>query len=397
MTRSYWQIKNESPGQKPRPDISVSCDIAVIGGGLLGIATAYFLRSFGCDSVIVLEKEFIGYGASGRNAGFIISGLAEPYSRLIVGMGNEWARLLMTSTLQNHDLIASAINDGNINCDYRRAGSYHFAVTDVELRELEDSVSLLHKDGFSGEMIEPEVIEDELGLDGFSGGYYCPADGCMDPFAFVNGLSNGIDVIQGFEVKSIRNSGGKLEIVGAGRSIDAEMAVLATNAYSAQLDGFFKELIFPVRGQMLAALGSSKSRLGTATCYANFGYDYFRQTPDNSILMGGLRDKFIETEIGLEDEINPGLQEGLEDYIRARLGVEHCEILCRWSGPMANTIDGLPLVGSLPHNSSVIAAVGCNGHGFGLGMIIARDVARAIMKNETSELLGRFSLKRFAR
>ena len=64
---------------------------------------------------------------------------------------------------------------------------------------------------------------------------------------------------------------------------------------------------------------------------------------------------------------------------------------------MANTIDGLPLVGSLPHNSSVIAAVGCNGHGFGLGMIIARDVAGAIMKNETSELLRKFSLRRFAR
>ncbi len=397
VTRSFWQIKNEQLKREAQPGTSSSCDIAVIGGGLLGIATAYFLRSFGCESVIVLEKEYVGYGASGRNAGFLISGMAEPYSRLVIGMGNEWARHLMASTRSNHDLIASAIDNGNIKCDYQRAGSYHLAVSDVELRELEESVNLLHKDGFAGEMIEPKAIADELGLDGYSGGYFCPADGCLDPFAFVNGLADGIDVIQGFDVKSIRKSQGKLEIMGAGQSINAEMAVLATNAYSAQLDDFFSGLIFPVRGQMLAASGSTKSRLGTATCYANFGYDYFRQTPDNSILMGGLRDKFIETEIGLEDDINPTLQNGLQDYIRARLGIKRCEILCRWSGPMANTIDGLPLVGSLPHNSSVIAAVGCNGHGFGLGMIIARDVACAIMKNETSDLLRKFSLKRFAR
>jgi glycine/D-amino acid oxidase-like deaminating enzyme len=64
---------------------------------------------------------------------------------------------------------------------------------------------------------------------------------------------------------------------------------------------------------------------------------------------------------------------------------------------MGNTIDGLPLVGPLPHNNAVIAAVGCNGHGFGLWMVVARDLARAIMKNETSDLLKRFSIKRFLR
>ena len=112
--------------------------------------------------------------------------------------------------------------------------------------------------------------------------------------------------------------------------------------------------------------------------------------------MGGLRNRFVDTEVGFEDSTNPQLQNGLEDYIRQNIGVAEFPVAARWSGVMGNTIDGLPLVGPLPHNNAVIAAVGYNGHGFGLGMVVARDVARAIMKGETSDLLRRFSLKRFA-
>lgn len=397
MTLSYWQrlagVRKERPaGITPRYK---SYDIVVIGAGLVGIATAYYLRQFGCDRVLVLEKEFTGYGASGRNAGFLLSGMAEPYSRLLVGMGRDSAREIFSSTIENHDLIARAVSDNNIDCGYERSGSYHLAATEVERDELEESVSLLKRDGFDAEYLP--TIQGAAGskLKGYLGGFFSPVDGRINPFAFVKGLAGNIEIIEGFEVKRIVKTNTAVELVGEKGKISSVMVVLATNGYAPLLESFFENLVFPVRGQMLATLPLADNFLGQSIYYANFGYDYFSQVSDNTILMGGLRNRFHQQEIGYDDSLNPDLQNGLEDYIRDDLGIRAFRVDTRWSGVMGNTIDGLPLVGALPRNSAVLAVVGFNTHGFGLGMVVARDLANAIIKNENSDILKRFSLKRF--
>jgi glycine/D-amino acid oxidase-like deaminating enzyme len=132
MTKSFWQIKSEMRWSHPQEtEIPAKCDIAVIGGGLTGIASAYYLRMLGCQDVVVLEKDFVGYGASGKNAGFLLAGLSEPYSRLVIGMGPEWAIKLMKATIENHDLIAEAISTNKIRCGYERTGSIHLASSEV--------------------------------------------------------------------------------------------------------------------------------------------------------------------------------------------------------------------------------------------------------------------------
>lgn len=398
MTISYWQKRKSAAGAKRNlPAPPDRCDIAVIGGGLIGTATAHYLKKFGCDRVVVLEKNFIGYGASGRNAGFILSGLAEPYSRLVVAMGRESARELMKSTLENHDLIAEAVEDKSIRCGYSRSGSYHLAITEAEKSELHETVDLMVSDGFDVEFRSEVRGAAGERLKKFMGGFFNPADGKLDPFAFVNGLSEGLDAVEGFDVRSITRQNGLLEIAGSDKKVRAEMAVIAVNAYAPLLDRYFENLVFPVRGQMLATSPMKKNLLGHSTYYANFGYDYFRQVDDQAVIMGGLRDRFVEKEVGYDDITNPDLQKGLEEYIENRLGIGEFSVESRWGGVMGFTIDGLPLVGALPHNSSVVAAVGYNGHGFGLGMLVARDLARAIMRNETSDILRRFSLKRISR
>jgi glycine/D-amino acid oxidase-like deaminating enzyme len=392
MTKSFWQIKSEMRWSHPRETgIPAKCDIAIIGGGLTGIAAAYYLRALDCRDVVVLEKDFVGYGASGRNAGFLVAGLSEPYSRLVIGMGPEWAIKLMNATIENHNLIAEAISRINIACDYEKSGSIHLASSEVERKEYDDTLEMLNRDGFKADPIDKLPSR----LSGFSGGYFFPQDGKLDPFAFVRGLSKEIRVVEDFEVLELRKSGTSVEIISKRGKLKSEMAIIATNGYAPLLDGFFQQLIFPVRGQMMATSPLTKNVLGDAVFYANFGYDQFRQSIDNNIVMGGLRNLYLKEEIGFDDEVNNALQRDLCSYIIERLGVNDFEVAARWSGLRGDTRDGLPIVGALPHNGSVITAAGFNGHGFGLGMIVTRDLAKAILTGERSELLDRFSLRRF--
>jgi len=392
MTESYWQIKGR---MRSRPlnsaELPEKCDIAIIGGGINGIATAYYLKLLGCENIIVLEKKFVGYGASGRNAGFLLAGLSEPYSRLVIGMGPEWAKKLTKATIENHELIAEAIHKNNIACDYDKSGSIHLASTGVERKEYDDTLELLNRDGFQADPIG----ELPSHFKGFSGGYFFPGDGKLDPFAFVNGLSKNIPVVEGFEVSKLKRSDTSLEVAGNKGKLQAEMVIIAVNGYAPLLDRFFERVIFPVRGQMMAASSRGKNFLSEAVYYANFGYDYFRQATGDKILMGGLRNYYLKEEVGFDDEINKPLQDDLSSYVTERLGAGDHKIITRWSGLMGDTRDGLPIVGALPHNSSAIVSAGFNGHGFGLGMVVSRDLARAILTGERSELLDRFSLRRF--
>ncbi|UCC78491.1 MAG: FAD-binding oxidoreductase [Candidatus Zixiibacteriota bacterium] len=396
MTESYWQIKGGAKST-PReiPDVCLKCDIAIIGAGLTGIAIAHYLRKAGCENIIVLEKEYVGYGASGKNAGFLLAGLAEPYSRLKIGMGAESARELMNATVENHNLITEAIKENRIDCEYQRSGSYHLAVTEVERKEYDDTVDSLNRDGFKVEPVDYPIRTPAGRLKGYLGGYFNPADGCLDPFAFVRGLSRKVKVIESFPVEKIEKSNGIVKITGTKGAIKSEMAIIATNGYTPLLDRFFERLIFPLRGQMMATSALENDVLGKAIYYVNFGYDYFRQSLDNKLLIGGFRNRYLKEETGSIDAVNIALQNDLARYVRENLEVARFGVESRWSGLMAGTIDGLPIVGALPYNSSVIACAGFNGHGFGLGMTVARELASAILKGERSHILGRFSIRRF--
>jgi gamma-glutamylputrescine oxidase len=397
MTESYWQRKNRpQSGNKKSGEIPRRCDIAIVGAGLAGIAVAHFLKKLGCDDVVVLEKEFVGYGASGRNAGFLLAGLSEPYSRLQVGMGKESAKEFMHATIDNHTLIEEAISEKGIECDYSRSGSYHLAVTEVEKREYEETAELLCRDGFEAKIVDYTFKTAAGRLKGYLGGYYYPGDGCLDPLAFIRGLSKNLKVVEGFAVRQVEKANGMVRITGSRGSLDCEMAILVTNGYLPLLDGFFKKLIFPIRGQMMATSPLKTRILDGSIYYANFGYDYFRQHIDKTLLIGGLRNRYLNEEYGYEDALNQALQTDLARYARGNLGAEDIEVDSRWSGVMGGTIDGLPIVGALPHNCSVIVCGGYNGHGFGLGMIVARDIAGAIIKGDKSGLLERFSLRRFS-
>ena len=163
--------------------------------------------------------------------------------------------------------------------------------------------------------------------------------------------------------------------------------MLATNAYSPLLHPSFTRRVLPTRAQML--LIAPSPRAIETLCYANYGYEYFRQLPDGRFLMGGWRKLFADVEIGYSDETTRGVQAGLEGFVRERFLEVSRLIEMRWSGVMGFTPSGLPLVGTLPDLPCVGHAVGFNGHGLGMGLVAADELVSVMVEGAPAGAFGR--------
>src|SRR5947208_16847370 len=106
----------------------VTAEIAVLGGGLAGVAAAHFLADRGCR-VVLVERDVLASGASGRNAGFLLCGVANTYSVAIKSHGRERSRLLWSVSRDNHALVKSLVEAEHLDCLYRSGGSYTLALS----------------------------------------------------------------------------------------------------------------------------------------------------------------------------------------------------------------------------------------------------------------------------
>jgi gamma-glutamylputrescine oxidase len=103
---SYWQ---QTAATVPlSTDLPRSVDVAVVGGGLMGTATSYWLARAGV-SVVLLEREAIGWGATGRNGGFVVVGPAGGYTDAIARLGRETASAVLRDTLTNQQLVRQVL------------------------------------------------------------------------------------------------------------------------------------------------------------------------------------------------------------------------------------------------------------------------------------------------
>ena len=377
---SYWQLSPSPP--------TAGADAIVVGAGIAGVSAALALERRGLD-VVVLERQTIASGASSRAAGFLMRGAAENYALAVDHYGREVARTLWRWTEENLDGLR---REGVESLpSYRRIPSCLLALEPLELAELKRSVGLLREDGFKVEWVErgeDAVWKRAAGArGGFPplGGLLNPADGSANPFELVRFLAGKLKrpVFEGEEVHAIEGgSGGQVAVRTFDRTFTAPRVLLCTNAYLSLLLPAYGGLIQPRRGQMLA-LRAPGVRLD-CSYYANHGYEYFRQTPDGTVVVGGRRRQFAEREVGYEDRPTGEVQSALESFARDAMGLGPgpLEIVARWAGIMGFSPDGLPLIGPLRGDwpeGSVWLCSACTGHGMSLSYRSAQAAVDALL------------------
>ncbi len=387
MSVSYWQDDGRGADE-------VAVEVLVVGGGIAGWSTAYWLRESGLD-VAVVDQGDICAGASGRNAGFVTCGSVEHYSRQVDKYGAAMARGLWRYSEDNIRLIREEIVEkAGHDCEFRQAGTYSLASTGTELDELLRCAELMRAEGIGVSVVDERHIAEQLGARGFSGGVLYHDDGEVHPVKLVRAIASesGATFYPHHEVFSFDEDGDDVLVQTRCRRFRAGSVVLATNGYSHLLHPWFRDKIYPTRGQIIVT--EPVPRFMAAPCYANFVLDYFRQLADGHVLIGGFRQLATDTERGTADVPNEVIHEALEAFLARHFAfLEGVKLSYRWAGIMGFSQDGLPMVGSLPSRPNVYFVGGFTAHGIGMAFRVGQLLARMMLHGEAVPYL---SARRFA-
>lgn len=364
-------------------------DVAIVGGGIAGATAAYWLSQRQGLKTLIIEQQTLGAGATGRSGGFVLRGIFAYYNQAVKNYGRDTAKYIFQFNEETLRLIKDfAAKHGN-HFDYDPCGSYLLACSLDELSDLDESAQLMQEDGFVCDYLKEDPIDRD-----FYGAIHNAADAAINPAKLVYALIDAAkpDVLEREQVYDIQSTTDGVILRTQHHIVHADKVLLCTNAYTPLIERWFTDKLKPVRGQILVTKPINK-QVVDKLCYANYGYEYFRMLPDGRFLLGGCREPFKNEETGTyADMVTQPVQKALQNYLRDRFpDVAGTSIEFRWSGIMAFTFDGLPLVGELPPLPNVFFAVGCNAHGLGYSFSLSKLLVDLALDAEPA---GIFSINR---
>jgi len=387
MTRSYWQNQHRQR--------TATYDVAVVGGGIVGASAAYWLTRRGAGQVALVEANALGYGASGRNAGFILQGTDADYRTDVERYGERTARALWHFTRANRELIASELNTHAF--DWAPHGSLIAAGSTAEDERLQASVPLMRAAGAPVVYLSPSETKARLHATGFHGSLYVTSGATVDPLKLVRHVAaeSRADVFTHHPVRDVTWSDQGATLETPTRRFRANRVVLALGPHVSRLVPALKRFVRPVRAQMLATAPADDPAIPVPT-YSHEGGFYVRQLPSGEVLAGGGRHAHRETEVGFDDATTPAVQNVIERYLHTHFPwTQPLAVQQRWSGIMGFSPDGRPVVGTVPGEPRGVFATGFTGHGLGYGFRMGRLLADLVCDDTPPESHSLFAATRF--
>ncbi|HEX5504608.1 MAG TPA: FAD-binding oxidoreductase, partial [Thermomicrobiales bacterium] len=391
---SYWQATAPpSPGGDALP---ATADVAVIGGGVLGSSAAYWLARAGARPAL-LEQEAIGYGATGRNGGFVGVGTAAYYPTVIEDFGHDAARAIWGITVENQALVRQVVAEEELDCQYREPGTLGLVLDEAELAGATRGVEALREDGHDVAILNrrqvQELVLTPLGPE-IAAASWRPSGGLVHSGRYVRGIAgaaqrHGTRVCTGVRVTGLESRGAGVTIHTTRGDVAAGAVIVAVNAWTDTLVPALGGVITPVRGQMLAyaplppvfttGLGASVTPTG----------EYWHQTVDGAIVLGGCRADATGRDVGVRegvptDEVQSSLERVFPRLFPALAGLR---VARRWGGLMAFTRDYLPVAGPAPDLPGVWLAGGFSGSGMPFGVRVGQLLAEAATTGVTPPAL----------
>jgi glycine/D-amino acid oxidase-like deaminating enzyme len=375
----YWI---ESTGMEDAPMLGplrgdITADVVIIGGGYTGLATALYLtESFPQKQVVILEAARIGYGASGRNDGFVqplIHGAEDIIERLVEDGQFEAAREIYGATSAGIGIIEDVIEKYEIVCEWEKRTSLVAAATESQVSRLEQEQR--HNDlmGLETELLTSAELRRYVNIEGYKAAITVPMGGMLNPAKLARGMisglqSKGVTICEGIPATRIV-PGKKVTVQTPAGSVTAGAVVLATNAYTSRL-GFFRGRVLPVHAYNIVTEPLTEKQIEALNWQdrspindvRNF-FDLFRLTADNRIVQSG-GDGFYRYGDGLGEGENLPDCDRLERNLFVRFPMlEGLRVTHRWCGHVGLTLDRIPTVGVTGAAKNIYYGLGYSGHG----------------------------------
>ena len=401
--KSFWARDYGPYDPNPALKGSINVDVAVVGGGFMGLNTA---REFKKDNpgarVAVLEGEVIGYGASGRNAGFNMTlfGLEPQITKL------RWGR---QRTIEAYRYMVKAVNytknlieSNQLDSDYSHPGFLRVAYSPSQVKTLEGVLKTFQDLGLDDEMGMQWVDQPELRRDFnsplFSAGMREAHTGLLHPTKHVRQLKRlaaeaGAEIYEQTPVTLIDRQSNQVVLTTPGGVVRANKVVLATNAFTHLLQGLkgLQSRQFPMWTSVIVTERLSDEQ------WASIGWKnreamedvrqlihYFRPTADGRILIGG---QDVHSPWGMHNNMdydhNPTVWCGLESHLKRMFpSLREIKPAYRWCGAVSVNADMTPEIGFVG-DERIICSTGCLGHGVSLTHLHGRLVADLLNGHKT--------------
>lgn len=381
-----WRETAEPAPSLPTLSGDVTADVAVVGCGIMGAATALALASQGV-SVLVLEAHRVAEGASSRPGGFVVPTFSFGGPRQIIeAFGDTGARLVQVTGSAANRVFALAREHG-ISCDARQAGWYQPAHNGLAWSRIQSVAEDWSRAGFPVELLSAEETYLRTGVAGYVGSWAMREGGTLHPLNYTLGLAraairSGVRIFERSAVSSVARQNGKLVVESAGGRAIVGRVVLCTNGRSGGPYAQLERSLVPMKIWQCAtepvAPAARDHLFKLGECLSDTRANLFTYRFDSDWrLITGVVDAF-----GMTADTAARL---MARQLKKHLSLSQTpKIDFVWSGVASVTRTRLPQLSVF--DDGVIAPVACNGRGIALSTVLGEAVAAFVVSGAASEL-----------
>jgi gamma-glutamylputrescine oxidase len=377
LNNSYYAASSNAWETQAALKGEVSCDVCVIGGGFTGLSAALACAEKGL-SVVLLEAETIGFGASGRNGGQLIPGLRWSMREIDAEFGREHAKAIFDLAWGAADRVNNRIAQHDIDCDLK-SGHLEAAYKPSHFSDMQKEAEFLSKEfGWDAiDIVPPSEMGKHIKGGNYYGGIYDRKGGHFHPLNYALGLAKaakdaGVKIYENSSVKRIEDTP-KTPVITAQGNASAVHVIIATDAWIGGLDKELGRYTIPIMNYNIATqiLPDAKELLPSDAAIADsrFVLNYFRLSADKRLIFGG-GEKYVQrppADIGAfvrkhMAQVFPSLADTIIQYA--------------WGGKVAVTSNRLPHMG---RKGNVFFAHGFSGHGALITTLAGELMAEAVI------------------